>query len=121
VGFANTLTSDVSYVMSLVQAGMDGIGSARRLTPRPPVGIAPLWRPAAVGAMIGASAVSLKKDRNPGYGAALGGLMGGVLGISCAVAWTSRGFTAALARGAARRIGRVRDARWLEKNPIDYA
>jgi hypothetical protein len=41
--------------------------------------------------------------------------------LGCGVAWASRGFTGALARGALRQISTVQDLRWLEENPIDYA
>jgi hypothetical protein len=37
------------------------------------------------------------------------------------LAWASRGYTGSAARGAIKKINVVRDARWLEKNPINYA
>lgn len=79
------------------------------------------WPATTVGAAVGASMASLSKRRRSGYGVAAAGLIGGALGLGCSLAWASRDFTGALARGAVDKITIVRDARWLEKNPIDYA
>jgi len=117
----HTLTSDVRYGISLVQAGMDGVISARKATDIPPVLSSPVWALTAIGAVVGASTASLSRNRKSGYGVAVGGLVGSVLGLGCGLAWASRAFTGALARGATRKINTVRDARWLEMNPIDYA
>ena len=114
-------TSDVHYVVNLFQAGMDGVVSARKGADMRPVWTRPAWAPAAIGAVVGATTASLTKNRRSGYGVAVGGLVGSVVGLGCGVAWASRGFTGALARGAIRKMNTVRDARWLEKNPIDYA
>jgi hypothetical protein len=35
--------------------------------------------------------------------------------------WQSRHFTRSAAQGAMKQVNAVRDARWLEKNPIAYA
>jgi hypothetical protein len=51
----------------------------------------------------------------------MGGLVGSALGFGGGVAWASRGFTGTAARHAIRGVNNVRDARWLERNPIDYA
>jgi len=116
-----TLTSDVRYVIDLVQAGLDGIDSARKRAGLPLVSMSPVWAPTAIGAAVGASAASLNRNRKARYSVAMGGLVGCVVGLSCGVAWASRGFTGALARGAIRNINTVRDERWLAENPIDYA
>jgi hypothetical protein len=49
------------------------------------------------------------------------GLLGGAIGFGAGVAWESRRFTASVADGALRNIGKVRDEHWLTKHPIDYA
>jgi hypothetical protein len=49
------------------------------------------------------------------------GLLGGAVGFSARVVWQNRRLVASTARGAWRRIDKVRDERWLEKHPIDYA
>jgi hypothetical protein len=51
----------------------------------------------------------------------MGGLVGGVLGFGGGVIWSSREAAAEIARQAARNLGTVRDAHWLEKHPITYA
>lgn len=116
-----TLTSGVRYAVNLIQAGMDGVVSARKATGTPPVLRSPVWVPTAIGAALGAWTASRGANRKSGSGVALRGLIGSAFGLGCGVAWASRGFTGALARGAIRNINTVRDARWLEQNPIDYA
>ena len=53
--------------------------------------------------------------------AAAGGVIGVVVGMGTVLAWNSRRFTGSATRNAVRRMNAVRDARWLEKNPIAYA
>jgi len=119
-----TLTSDVSYFVRLIQAGWDGVTSAPKpadnssLTPalKPAV-----WAATAIGAAIGAWSASRQRSRRSGYSVAMSGLIGSVCGFGCGMAWASRGTTGTAARSAIREINIVRDLRWLEKNPIDYA
>lgn len=118
------LKSDITYLRRLTEAVLDGITSAPAgTTDRPvtPVMTASLWTPTAVGAAIGAIIASLSRRQTSGYRVAAGGLVGSALGLGAGVAWTSRDFTRAVARSTARKVNGVRDARWLEKNPIDYA
>ncbi len=42
---SRTLTSDVRYVIDLVQAGLDGIDSARKGAGLPLVSMNPVWAP----------------------------------------------------------------------------
>jgi len=119
-------TSVLRYAVNLVQAGMDGAASAREAAGRAPVPLRSVWAPAAVGAVVGATTASWgnrgkSTPRESNYTVAVGGILGAAIGMGCGVAWASRGITGALARGAMRQINIVRDARWLEKNPIDYA
>ena len=51
----------------------------------------------------------------------IGGLLGSVVGWGAGVAWKSRHFAGAATTKAMRSIHAVRDAHWLEQNPIDYA
>ena len=110
-------TPAVRYVIHLMQAGMDGAVSARQAAGP----MRSVWAPAAVGAALGAATGTWSNRRKSSYDIALGGVLGGMVGFGCAVAWASRSLTGTLARGAMRQINVVRDARWLEKNPIDYA
>src|SRR5512146_714346 len=49
------------------------------------------------------------------------GAVGGAIGFGVGLAWQSRRLTASVASGAWKKLGRVRDEHWLERNPIDYA
>ncbi len=49
------------------------------------------------------------------------GFMGGAIGFAASVIWDSRHFTASIASGAWKSIGKTRDEHWFERNPIDYA
>jgi hypothetical protein len=114
------VASEARYFGDLFQAGMEGVSHARRAQETPPVSLSPVWVPTAIGAAAGMWLASRNK-RSSGSGLALAGLIGCAIGLGCGFAWASRGVTGALARGAKREIDTVRDARWLERNPIDYA
>ncbi len=77
--------------------------------------------PAAPGAPIGILGVCLVRKGRSGRAALVGGLVGGVLGFGGGFAWGSREAVAVIARQAAKNLGTVRDAHWLEKHPIAYA
>ncbi|MBZ5624013.1 MAG: hypothetical protein LAQ69_35735 [Acidobacteriia bacterium] len=119
--------SDLAYARNLVEAGMQGVTSVRReaarQTPAPGLGRADrnAWVSAAIGAAVGIGGACLTRNRKSGYNMLLGGVLGGSLGYTGAVAWGSRDVTAAIAGRAIRNVNAVRDARWLEKNPIAYA
>ena len=120
---SSLLASDIAYLGNLIKAGLNGITSARNersgvFTPR---WKAAAWTPALVGAALGALSTCFDKDRRSVPRAAIGGLVGSALGFGGGVAWASRGFTGTAARHAIRGVNNVRDARWLERNPIDYA
>jgi hypothetical protein len=119
-----SLKSEVVYVRNLVEAGVDGVTTAwkadvdRSFTPAL---TSALW-PAAVGGGIGVLSICLASSRPRGeHRVATGGLIGTALGFGVGVVWASRVFTRTIVRSAHRKINDVRDARWLEKNPINYA
>jgi hypothetical protein len=112
--------SDIRYVRSLVEAGVGGAVTAwkgtgyRAFTPAVRGAV---WAPAAVGAAIGVLSVFLNRNRRrSGSSVALGGLIGSALGFSAGAA-----FTGTAARAAVKNVNALRDAHWLEKNPIAYA
>ena len=77
--------------------------------------------PAVIGACLGAVSGYLwngRRSRTTGVACAL---LGGAIGFGAGVSWDSRHFTASVASGAWKRIGKTRDEHWFEKNPIDYA
>lgn len=108
----------------LAEAGVSGATSVWR-TPGgrafAPVLKNQVWAATAIGGAIGAVSALLGRRRRSAYGTVLGGVVGGTIGFGGGIAWTSRDFTGAVARNAIRKVSVVRDARWLERNPIDYA
>ena len=118
------LESDITYARKLAEAGVNGVTSV--WNEPGDRAFAPVLRNSVlvttvIGGMIGALSALLGGRRRSGYGTALGGLVGSAIGFGGGVAWASRDFTGAAARSAIRKVNTVRDARWLEKNPIDYA
>lgn len=113
-----------AYLKDLAAAGFDGVASTRRERSHrvytSPSDLA-LWTSAAMGAAVGALGTPLFVKRKSASTVALGGLVGSVVGCSAGLVWASRGWILPAARGAARRVNAVRDAHWLETNPIDYA
>jgi hypothetical protein len=119
-----SLKSDITYVGYLAKAVLDGVTSAPKGTANrafTPVLSSTVWKPTAIGTAIGVLSASLSRRHRSGYWMAVGGLVGSALGFGAGVAWASRDFTGAVARGTIRKVNSVRDARWLEKNPIAYA
>ena len=121
---AHSLEFDLSYLKQLIGAGLDGIAAARHeydggviASPLKPA----VWKPAAVGTSIGMLTTRLAGKRKSAFRTALGGFVGGVLGLSAGLAWASRGSITRAARTATRRVNATRDAHWLETHPIDYA
>jgi hypothetical protein len=111
----------------LVESGIDGAKEARDAVLRSE-GNADLvvlaaqgsWQAAAFGLLAGAIGGVLADDRKPLRGAVAGGLLGAMLGFSGSFTWKTRPLTKAMARGASRRIGTVRDKHWLSSHPINY-
>jgi hypothetical protein len=115
-----TMKPGVYYIVDLIHAGMDGAVTAEKTTIVPQTLVRTVLAAAAVGAGVGAAAASMNNRRSK-YELAIKSLIGGAVGLGCGLAWASRGYTGSVARGAMKKINVVRDARWLEKNPIDYA
>ena len=117
------LAADLAYFRSLVEAGFNGVSQARREAHRP-VFTPPLasvaWKSVAAGGCAGALGTRLAGNRSSSR-IVLGGLLGTVVGLGAAAAWTSRHFTASAAKSALQLVNATRDAHWLEANPIDYA
>ncbi len=76
---------------------------------------------AALGAGIGVLCAYLGNKRKLNAESALFGALGGVAGLLIAVGWSTRHATNGMASGAMKNISTARDARWLERHPIDYA
>lgn len=119
------LKADFSYLANLVRAAKDGVESAHDSwqISMPAVSIVPsICGGAIAGATLGAIANrwSGKTDR-PSRSVALNCLIGSALGLGAILAWSSRTYARCAAGNVARRVNAVRDARWLERHPIEYA
>jgi hypothetical protein len=122
-----SLKSEVIFARDIVKAGLDAAASAGKAGPdgEPP---APLGRisqsalaPAAIGVAVGVLGVYLGRKDRKALTAVLAGLAGGALGFTGGVAWGTRDRTKACCQNAAHNVQVVRDAHWLEKNPVAYA
>lgn len=120
--------SNADYGRRLLDSGIEGARSGHQaffngksLTPFLSESVRNALKPAALGACIGALG-SYPGYRQKSILRALGfGLLGGAIGLGVGLAWESRRFTASVAGGALKNIGRARDEQWLTKHPIDYA
>jgi hypothetical protein len=120
----NWLRPDVSYIRRLAEAGLDGVTSAWNAPcDRTVVSNASnaVWLTAAAGGLVGGISALMMGRRKSGYKTAFGVLVGGATGYGSGLAWKSRVFPTTIGRSVMRRVNAVRDERWLEKNPIDYA
>ena len=123
------IKSNIGYGRSFVVSGLEGARSGgRTILEGNTVGsvlmrsVRASWPAMAVGAYIGALGAALGNRRKPNYGiVAVSTVLGAAIGLGTGMAWGTRHLTGNMARGAMENINAVRDARWLEKNPIDYA
>ncbi|MDR1367161.1 MAG: hypothetical protein LBJ76_00390 [Candidatus Accumulibacter sp.] len=111
----------------IVESGIDGAKEARDAvlhsegnTALVTLAAQKSWRAAAFGLLAGVIGGVLADDRKPLRGGVAGGLLGALLGFSGSFAWKTRPLTSAMARGASKRMGKVRDKHWLSRNPINY-
>lgn len=124
---SDKIKSNIAYGRELVESGIEGAKEGRRtvLATEDNSGLIETaaqesWQAATVGAVVGALCGVLADDRKPLRGVIAGTLFGAVLGYGGSFAWKTRPITSAMARSAGKKIGRVRDKRWLSENPINY-
>lgn len=114
------LESNLTYARKLVAAGLEGL--AGEATPAFGPALTPaVWAPTAIGAAIGTLSALLGRDRRSGSSIVARALVGSACGFGGGMAFASRRVIRTAARSSARKVNAVRDARWLEKNPIAYA
>jgi hypothetical protein len=118
---------NLAYGKELLESGVEGAKMAREsvlVSEESPDMVTAAaqesWQAATIGVLAGAICGVLADDRKPIRGVVAGGLLGAVLGFGGSFAWKTRPLTSAMARGAGKRIGTVRDEHWLSKNPINY-
>ena len=116
------------YGRRLVNSGIDGVREGRdAFLSRTPLerllseSTRNAIKPAAVAAGIGLLGSCLAQKEKSASKALAFGLLGFAAGFVAAVTWETRHLTASVASGALTNIARVRDERWFEQNPIDYA
>jgi hypothetical protein len=122
------LQSNVDYGRSLLVAGYDGAVSTReRALKGEPVGTVLTrsaghsWMPAVLGACAGALGTQLGNRQKSMNGfTVLGALVGAAVGFCTGLAWNTRHVTGMLAQGAMKATEPLRDAHWLERNPVNY-
>lgn len=76
--------------------------------------------PTVLGACFGWFGGSLDSRRSRSR-ALVCAFLGGAIGFGAGLIWENRKLTTSVASGAWKSISKTRDARWFEKNPIDYA
>jgi hypothetical protein len=122
--------SSADYGRKMLNSGLDGARSGREaflngrpLTPFLSESIRNAWKPAVIGACLGAlGSYSNRRHNYKSTSRAFAyGLVGGVIGLGTGIAWESRLLTASVAAGALKNMEDVSDEHWLEKHPIDYA
>jgi hypothetical protein len=120
--------SNVDYGRRLVGSGIDGARSGQDefldgepLAPFLGESFKGALLPAAVGACVGVLVgYPICRKKSPAVTWAYG-LLGCAVGLGAGFAWKSRHLSASAASGALKNIGKVRDERWLTKNPVNYA
>lgn len=120
-----TLKSEAVYAREIVKAGFDAATSTRKTPGENSPSLARVSQgalaPAALGAAVAILGVYLARKGRSGNAAVVGGLVGCALGFTGGVAWGTRARTRVAARNALHNVQAVRDAHWLEKNPVAYA
>jgi hypothetical protein len=124
----NWVKSNVDYGRRLVDSGINGARSGQEeflngepLTPFLGESAKDALVPAAIGVCVGVLAgYPLWRKKSAPVSMAFG-LLGGALGFTTGLAWSSRHYSAHVAGHALKSMGKVRDEQWLNKHPIDYA
>jgi hypothetical protein len=107
----------LTYVSDLARAGWDGVVTAPKDHAAMRTLSRTVWAPVVMAAGLGVLSACVGGKRRS---IAMGGLVGTAIGLG-GMAWASRGYTEQVARNVMQKVNVVRDARWLEKNPIAYA
>lgn len=110
---------DLTYVSNLAKAGWDGVVTAPKDQAPATLGRT-VWAPVLMAASLGVLSACVGDKRRSKQHIAIGSLVGTAIGLG-SMAWASRKYTEQVARNVIQKVNVVRDARWLEKNPIAYA
>lgn len=123
-----SVRSELRYGRELVKSGVSGLSNGREahLNGQPLSNVLSRSARASLGlATLGVCAGLLRyylpARRNRTAQTVACGIVGGAIGFVGGFAWKTRELTESMARSASKEIGVVRDRRWLERHPIDYA
>jgi hypothetical protein len=127
MSISDKIKTNLAYGKELVESGIKGASEARKTvlaaedkTDLVHVAVQESWQSATIGAMAGALVGVLSDEEKPTRGVIFGVLLGAAVGYASSFAWKTRPLTSAMARGAGKRISRVRDQHWLSDHPINY-
>jgi hypothetical protein len=128
MGLNTWSTSELKYGRKVLVSGLEGARSGREaflhgqdLTPFLGESVRNALKPAAMGACLGVLAGCSGRGHKSIAKVLAFSLLGSVIGFGAGVIWENRSLAASVADGALRNIDKVRDERWLERHPIDYA
>ncbi len=120
-------TTRLAYGRKLMSAGISGVRSGhqsfdpQRASALINSSAEESLKLAAVGACLGMLPAIMMRRRSRGKSAVVFGAFGGALGFCAGFSWKTRKLSSSLAHSAIHEMQRVKDERWLETNPIDYA
>jgi len=120
--------SEFEHGRRVLNSGLEGARSGREaflngrsLTPFLTEAARNALKPAGVGACVGMLS-GYRGNEHSSISKILGfGFLGSLIGFASGVAWESRDLAASIAANALKEIDKVRDERWLQTHPIDYA
>lgn len=126
--FTEWSKANADYGRRLINSGLEGARSGREaflqggaFAPFLGHSVRGALKPAVFGVCLGMLGTRSCDHHRSARRAAACGLLGGAIGFGLGIAWQNRRFTASVLSAAFRRMEKVRDEHWLEKNPIDYA
>jgi hypothetical protein len=120
--------SNLRYGRALVKSGVSGLSSGREAhlqgqplssalaeSARASLGLA------AIGAVAGLLRYCLPGRRRRIAETVACSVVGSAIGFVAGFAWKTRDLTESMAHSAVKQMNVVRDERWLDRHPIDYA
>lgn len=123
-----SLRSKLRYGQALMRSGVSGLSSGREahLNGRPlSEALGESARASLALAVFGACAGLLRYSfpvrRDRLTKAVTCSVAGGAIGFVAGFAFKTRDLAESMTRSAAKQMGTVRDERWLNRHPIDYA
>ena len=122
------IKSNAGYTRSLLHAALSGARSAQENALDGETIAALMVRStvnsfgwAVMGAIAGATGARIRNKQQPDSDSAVSGaLLGAAFGLSTGLLWNTRPLTQTVVRGARKSVDAVRDANWLDRNPVNF-